>query len=99
MKLKMKIVLKKEDVYDLAIQMRQVVEEMETMNAIYQQQITKDEQFAGEMADAYQTQMQELYKEHQKLIQFYQALSKNLIEFAKDYEDLESSLNTKVEIL
>ena len=75
------------------------VETLEELNALYQQQIQEDEHFAGEMADAYRLMMQELYKEHQKIIHFYKALNKNINEFDLDYEDETNYLNKIVDLL
>ena len=80
-------------------QLKEIIESLEDLNALYSQQIQEDPYFQGAMADAYRMMMQELYKEHQKIIQFYQTLNKNLNEFYLDYEDEKQDINNRVDVL
>ena len=95
----MKSSLEKKDLRHCYHELKLLVEALEELNALYQQQIQEDEHFAGEMADAYRLMMQELYKEHQKIIHFYKALNKNINEFDLDYEDETNYLNKIVDLL
>lgn len=95
----MKIVIHKEEMLDLSKQLKDIALQLESVTSIFSQQIIEDVNFSGEMVDAYQRYLQELMKEHKKMIQFYQALSKDMNEIVKDYDDIENLLNKRLENL
>lgn len=95
----MRLMNKREELEDLAVQLKQLSEQLEGMTHLFTEQIIEDANFAGEMVDAYQQYLQELMKEHQKMIDFYLGLSKEIKEMAKDYEDYETLLLERIKNL
>ena len=95
----MRLMSKREELEDLATQLKQLSQQLEGMTHLFAEQIIEDANFAGEMVDAYQQYLQELMKEHQKMIDFYQGLSKEITEMAKDYEDYETLLLERIKNL
>ena len=49
------------------------------------------------MADAYQNYIRDLMKQHEKMIQYYQQLSKDLKEMVQDFDEQEDLLLTRIE--
>ena len=84
---------------NLAYDLKEVTLRLEEMNSFYISENSKDLNFQGLMAEAYQYNIKELYTQHQKTIQLYQALYKELIEMVKDFEDIESTLLNRLDNL
>ena len=95
----MRVQIDQEGIYELALQLKQISAEIEEMNRLFQTEISVDDHFTGDMASTYQHYLQELYKEHQKMIHFYQDFYKQLNEIVKDYEELEEVVLSRIENL
>ena len=95
----MRAIIKKEELYDSSIKIKEIALELEDLSHIFSSQIVEDVNFAGEMADAYQHYLQELMKEHYKIIQFYKDLSKEMQEIVKDYDDIDDKISAKLNSL
>ena len=95
----MKATIQIDDLSSLSYKLRIISEELEDMISIYNQQMSIDSSFTGPAVDKYQRALNELLNEHQKTIEFYNDLSKQIIEIEKDFLSYEEEILERIENL
>lgn len=92
----MKAYIQKSDFHSLASKLEHICEELEDMSNVYHKQLIYDPMFAGNMVTQYQNVLNELLKEHQKMIEYYQSLSDKIREIEKDFSSQEEVLLSRI---
>lgn len=95
----MKAIIQIDDLSPLSYKLKKISEELEDMISIYNQQIANDSLFTIPAADKYQRVLSEILNEHQKTVEFYNDLSKKIIEIEKDFLSYEEEILERIENL
>ena len=93
----MRVMIKRTELYDLAVELQEISNNLEDISRMFVAQTEKEVDFQGQMADAYQKYIRDLMKQHEKMIQYYQQLSKDLKEMVQDFDEQEDLLLTRIE--
>lgn len=93
----MRVMIKRTELYDLAVELQEISNNLEDISRMFVAQTEKEVDFQGQMADAYQKYIQDLMKQHEKMIQYYQQLSKDLKEMVQDFDEQEDLLLARIE--
>ena len=93
----MRVMIKRTELYDLAVNLQEISNNLEDISRMFVSQTSKEVDFQGEMADAYQNYIQDLMKQHEKMIRYYQQLSKDLKEMVQDFDEQEDLLLSRIE--
>ena len=93
----MRVMIKRTELYDLAVELQEISNNLEDISRMFVAQTEKQVDFQGQMADAYQNYIRDLMKQHEKMIQYYQQLSKDLKEMVQDFDEQEDLLLTRIE--
>lgn len=93
----MRVMIKRTELYDLAVELQEISNNLEDISRMFVAQTEKEVDFQGQMADAYQNYIRDLMKQHEKMIQYYQQLSKDLKEMVQDFDEQEDLLLTRIE--
>lgn len=93
----MRVMIKRTELYDLAVELQEICNNLEDISRMFVAQTEKEVDFQGQMADAYQNYIRDLMKQHEKMIQYYQQLSKDLKEMVQDFDEQEDLLLTRIE--
>lgn len=93
----MRVMIKRTELYDLAVELQEISNNLEDISRMFVAQTEKEVDFQGQMADAYQNYIRDLMKQHEKMIQYYQQLSKDLKEMVQDFDEQEDLLLARIE--
>lgn len=93
----MRVMIKRTELYDLAVELQEISNNLEDISRMFVAQTEKQVDFQGQMADAYQNYIRDLMKQHEKMIQYYQQLSKDLKEMVQDFDEQEDLLLARIE--
>ena len=93
----MRVMIKRTELYDLAVELQEISNNLEDISRMFLAQTSKEVNFQGEMADAYQIYILDLMKQHEKMIRYYQQLSKDLKEMVQDFDEQEDLLLSRIE--
>ena len=93
----MRVMIKRTELYDLAVELHEISNNLEDISRMFVAQTEKQVDFQGQMADAYQNYIRDLMKQHEKMIQYYQQLSKDLKEMVQDFDEQEDLLLARIE--
>ncbi len=73
-----------------------ICNQLEDLNRLLLSQTIHQSYFAGHMAQNYQQYIFQLLKEHQKIIEFYRQLSKEIEDISENYDRIEIVANKKL---
>ena len=93
----MRVMIKRTELYDLAVELQEISNNLEDISRMFVAQTEKAVDFLGLMAVAYQKYIQDIMKQHEKMIQYYQHLSKDLKEMVQDFDEQEDLLLARIE--